>query len=203
MSISFDVYGTPANSPPYNLSPNGVHEVSWWCNATCAWPGTGQYGPSNGSYYAEKYFGYPDPYMTTTTLCHSDGSGCIEDKWRFFWGQCTSWVAWRLNELNGVSFNNSYRLPSGKTWGNADNWWTAAKEAGINYGGTHALGSVAWWPDSQQHDGGHVAYVEKVISSTSIIISEMNYDNLQGFRLVTITKSGGDWPYEFLYIGNR
>lgn len=42
MTLSFDVYGTPANAPPFNLSPNGDHQVSWgWrCiynppNSTC------------------------------------------------------------------------------------------------------------------------------------------------------------------------
>ena len=29
MTFSFDVYGTPANAPPFNLSPNGAHQVSW------------------------------------------------------------------------------------------------------------------------------------------------------------------------------
>jgi hypothetical protein len=29
MTLSFDVYGTPANAPPFNLSPNGAHQVSW------------------------------------------------------------------------------------------------------------------------------------------------------------------------------
>jgi hypothetical protein len=29
MTLSFDVYGTTANAPPDNLSPNGEHQVSW------------------------------------------------------------------------------------------------------------------------------------------------------------------------------
>ena len=45
--------------------------------------------------------------------------------------------------------------------------------------------------------------MEKVNSPTSIVISEMNYDNENGFRLVTITKSGGDWPGAFLHIADR
>ena len=40
-------------------------------------------------------------------------------------------------------------------------------------------------------------------SPTSIVISEMNYDNENGFRLITITKSGGGWPGAFLHIADR
>ena len=29
MSLSFDVYGTSTDDPPYNKAPNGVHHVSW------------------------------------------------------------------------------------------------------------------------------------------------------------------------------
>ena len=34
MTLSFDVYGTPANAPPSNLSPNGAHQVSWGWRCT-------------------------------------------------------------------------------------------------------------------------------------------------------------------------
>ena len=68
---------------------------------------------------------------------------------------------------------------------------------------TPVLGSVVWWPNSAAHEGGHVAYVEKVNSPTSVVISEMNYDNENGFRLVTIAKSGSDWPGAFLHIADR
>jgi surface antigen len=66
-----------------------------------------------------------------------------------------------------------------------------------------AVGSVAWWPDSSAHFGGHVAYVEKVNSPTSIIISEMNYDGDNGFRVSTITSSSANWPAAFIHIHDR
>jgi surface antigen len=60
------------------------------------------------------------------------------------------------------------------------------------------LGSVAWY------QYGHVAYVEKVISSTSVVISEMNFDNSNGFRVETITNTtNGHWPTAFIHIADR
>ena len=99
--------------------------------------------------------------------------------------------------------SDHYRMKDGGLWGNAVQWQAAAKSTGIASSSTPVLGSVAWWPNSSVHEGGHVAYVEKVNSPTSIVISEMNYDNENGFRLVTITKSGGDWPGAFLHIADR
>ena len=118
------------------------------------------------------------------------------DSWDFYQGQCTSWVAYRLNELNGVAFNDSF---DGQHWGDATNWGTAAEDAGIAVSGTPAVGSVAWYAGSPGDDDGHVAYVEQVLSSTSVVISEMNYDFDNGFRVRTITTSSG-WPTDFIHI---
>ncbi len=154
---------------------------------------TGQWAGTSGPLAASKYYGYPYPYAPQ---CTYGAHICRADKWYFFQGQCTSWVAYRLNELNGISFNNYYRQPSGQRWGGAVNWGSAARNAGIPVNGTPALGSVAWY------SYGHVAYVEKVNSPTSVVISEMNYDNQNGFRVRTITTSGG-WPTGFIHIADR
>ncbi|MGH3957562.1 MAG: hypothetical protein ACRDTL_00980, partial [Mycobacterium sp.] len=45
------------------------------------------------------------------------------DPWRFFNRECTSFVAWRLNNANGVGFNDFY---GGPQWGNANTWGAAA-----------------------------------------------------------------------------
>jgi len=165
------------------------------------WPGT------TGPYYANEYYGYP---YSNPPVCQANGTNCVVDKWHFYQGQCTSWVAYRLNELNGIQFSDTYGLPATGAdgqqvtlWGSADEWTTAAAALHIRFDGTPALGSVAWWPNSSQHIGGHVAYVERVISPTSVVISEMNYDNENGFRVLTITKSGGDWPVYFIHIADR
>ena len=187
-----------------NSGSNSIGKWSVFTPANGAWPGNaGPYYGSNGPYYANLYYQYPDPQPASTTVCKPSGTGCMTDSWDFYWGQCTSWVAYRLSEMNSIKFSDHYRMKDGGLWGNAAQWQAAAKSIGIATSSTPVLGSVAWWPNSVAHEGGHVAYVEKVNSPTSIVISEMNYDNENGFRLVTITKSGGDWPGAFLHIADR
>ena len=73
------------------------------------------------------------------------------------------------------------------------------QDVGIAVNGTPAVGSVAWYAGSPGDDDGHVAFVEQVLSSTSVVISEMNYDFDNGFRVRTITTSSG-WPTDFIHI---
>ena len=40
------------------------------------------------------------------------------DPWGFYYRECTSFAAWRLNHINGVNFNNYY---GGVHFGNAAN----------------------------------------------------------------------------------
>jgi surface antigen len=151
---------------------------------------TGQWAGAAGPAAAGKYYGYPYP---NAPQCTAGAYRCVADKWGFYQGQCTSWVAYRLNQLNGIGFSNAYR---GQHWGNAANWGTAARNLGISVNGTPAPGSVAWY------SSGHVAYVEKVNSPTSVVISEMNYDYANGFRVRTITTSSG-WPTGFIHVADR
>ena len=156
---------------------------------TGSWPG------SAGPAAASKYYGYPYPNPPNCGVVH-----CSPDMWDFFPGQCTSWVAYRLNQLNGIAFKDSYG--GAGAWGNADNWGPHARKLGIAVNGTPAVGAVAWYAASSSSQFGHVAYVEKVNSPTSIVISEMNYDNKNGFRVRTITTSSG-WPSGFIHIHDR
>jgi surface antigen len=145
---------------------------------------------TNGPQCAHDSYGYPYP---NSPDCDEGATlnGCVIDTWRFYQGQCTSWVAYRLSQLNGISFSNSYGGQG--TWGDATNWGSHARGLGITVDGTPAPGSVAWWSSS------HVAYVEQVNSPTSIVISEMNYDFHNGFWVHTITTTTG-WPSGFIHI---
>jgi len=152
------------------------------------WPGTA--GPG----IANSYYGYPysDPPACT------DGGACLADQWDFFQGQCTSWVAYRINQLSDIPFSNTYDGSSTDTWGPAANWGPHAMSLasyGITVDTTPTPGSIAWYSSGE----GHVAYVEWVNSPTSVVISEMNYDNDNGFRIRTITPSSG-WPTDFIHI---
>ena len=141
-----------------------------------AWPGAA--GPRQ----AAAQYGYP---YASPPAC-TDGGACVADKWYFYQGQCTSWLAYRLSQLNGFAFSNYYGGQG--RWGNADNWGPQARSLGIAVNATPALGSIGWY------SSGHVAYVEQVNSPTSIVISEMNYDGDNGFRIQSITPNSGYWP---------
>jgi surface antigen len=116
------------------------------------------------------------------------------DQWKFYQGQCTSWVAYELNHLNSIAFTDYY---GGKQWGDASNWKATAQSEGIAVDGNPGLGSIAWY------SADHVAYVEQVNSPTSIIISEMNYDYHNGFWVHTVTAGGSGWPTNFIHIRDR
>jgi surface antigen len=88
-------------------------------------------------------------------------------------------------------------------WSDARYWGPHAQALGIPVNGTPAVGSVAWYAASPSSKSGHVAYVEQVNSPTSIIISEMNYESDNGFRVFTITPSSGHWPTSFIHIHDR
>jgi surface antigen len=176
-----------------NLVIYGVHGGAIWSREGGTpltygkWPGTG--GPGA----AHLYYGYP--YANPPACTH--GGSCVTDRWNFYEGQCTSWVAYRLNQLNGIAFTDSY---GGRgAWGDAKNWGPHAQALDITVNGTPAVGSVAWYSSGTS---GHVAYVEQVNSPTSIVISEMNYDLDNGFWVHTITTSSG-WPAGFIHIADR
>jgi len=168
--------GTTAPAPP----PPGLRLGKW--------PGTG------GTAAAARYFGYPYPHPPACT----HGGACVADKWAFYRGQCTSWVAYRLNQLNKIAFSNSYGGQG--RWGDAVNWGPQARKLKITVNGTPTAGSIAWYGSTKSAPDGHVAYVEKVNSATSFVMSEMNYDSDNGFWVHTITKTTGDWPTGFIHF---
>jgi len=94
------------------------------------------------------------------------GSGIDEvDRWNFYTRECTSFVAWRLNNDAGIGFTNQYK---GVQWGNAGNWGDAARAVGIPVDNTPTVGSVAQFPPGNQGTGsyGHVAWVIGVNGNT-------------------------------------
>lgn len=157
----------------------------------------GQWPGPAGTRAAAKFYGYPYPHPPACT----GGGKCVADKWAFYRGQCTSWVAYRLNQIGGISFSNYY---GGKgRWGDAVRWGRMAKKLGITVNTTPTVGAIAWYSATKPAPDGHVAYVERVNSPTSFVMSEMNYDADNGFWVHTITKATGDWPTEFIHFADR
>ena len=106
------------------------------------------------------------------------------DPWRFFNRECTSFVAWRLNNANGVAFSDFY---GGPQWGNANNWGPTAMSLGIPVNGTPAVGSVAWNAADTGGTGslGHVAWVANVEPNGTVDVEEYDYNTLGGYDVRT------------------
>nr|WP_245891291.1 CHAP domain-containing protein [Desmospora activa] len=95
------------------------------------------------------------------------------DPWGFYIRQCTSFVAWRLNDA-GIEFHNTMR---GGRFSNAENWDDNARELGVKVNNKPAVGAVAQWDAGAfgHSNLGHVAYVVEV-DGDRITIEEYNYE---------------------------
>ncbi|MCW2792363.1 MAG: domain containing protein [Nocardioides sp.] len=114
--------------------------------------------------------------------------------WRMYTGHnCTNYAAYRMVKAG---------LPNDRPWsggGNAENW--GLEMASIT-DDTPMVGAVAWWGENVRPAGssGHVAYVERVISSTEIWISEDSWGG--DFHWRSVTKAGGGWPSGFIHFAD-
>ena len=145
-----------------------------------------------GTNLAHDNYGYPWPAAPD---CDEStvGSGCVSDSVGFFQGQCTSWVAYRLGQRNGIAFSNWF---DGRHWGNATEWSKVAKGLDYTSNKVPAAGAVGWYAR------GHVSYVEEVNSDGSVVISEMNTDGHNGFVVHTVYPGESSWPDRFLHLAD-
>ena len=100
-------------------------------------------------------------------------------------GQCTWYV---FDKVGG---------DIGSTWGNANNWASAASQAGYTVNNSPEAGSIL---QSSEGPMGHVAYVENVNSDGSIEVSEMNYSG-GPFSVSDRTISAGEASsYNYIHV---
>lgn len=122
----------------------------------------------------------------------------LADPWLFYNRECTSFVAWRLNNDAGVAFHNYYL---GVHWGDASNWKAAAARVGVPVDSTAQRGAVAWWAaGSAGSSRGHVAWVSGTTRS-SITVEEYNYLFRGGYDQRTISTGSSMWPSAFIHVG--
>ena len=96
-------------------------------------------------------------------------NGSYGDPWGFALRNCTSFVAWRLRETNGVSdFSNHM---DGGHWSDARNWDENARALGYVVDSVPAVGAVA---QSDAGLTGHVAWV-KAVGDGTVTIEEYNH----------------------------
>lgn len=107
----------------------------------------------------------------------------VEDPLGYFYGECTSYVAWRINrDAGSTTAPFKYSAAAGNFGnGNGYEWKTAWLARGWKVSSIPVVGSVAWW-DANGGVGigpyGHVAYVEEVTPDGKVIISEYNNEGL-------------------------
>ena len=112
--------------------------------------------------------------------------------WRMYSGHnCTNYAAYRMVKAG---------MPNTRPWsggGNATYWGTSMKSITNS---TPRVGAVAWWKARVYPAGsaGHVAYVEKVVSSSEIIVSMDSWNG--DFSWARITKTTKGWPSGFVHF---
>ena len=114
--------------------------------------------------------------------------------WRMYAGHnCTNYVAYRMVR-SGLS---SVRPWTGS--GNATNWGRAMSRITNS---TPAVGAVAWWKAGVKPAGsvGHVAYVERVVSASEIIVSQDSWGG--DFSWARVTRTSGGWPSGFIHFND-
>jgi surface antigen len=112
------------------------------------------------------------------------------DPWAFYYRECTSFVAFRLNLLKGFKFSN--RMAGGH-FGDGGHWDDNARALGYRVDNTPTVGSVMV---RDSGTWGHVAIVAKV-NSKSFLVEEYNHDVRHGYGTRTISRSarGRDWDH--------
>jgi surface antigen len=114
--------------------------------------------------------------------------------WRMYAGHnCTNYAAYRMV---------SSGLPNTRPWsggGNATYWGTSVPSLTDK---VPTVGAVAWWKANTGPAGsaGHVAYVERVVSATEIVISQDSWGG--DFSWATVTKASGNWPSGFIHFND-
>lgn len=114
----------------------------------------------------------------------------IVDRWAMYSGQCTSWVAWRMEQLNGYFHNNMWRNGISGHWGNAHEWNDNAVRLGYRVDRTPRVGAIAQWEPGVggASSRGHVAYIAAV-SGTTVSVQEYNWATALGFGIRSVPLS--------------
>ena len=143
-----------------------------------------------------------DPYISYyNNSSHGGQSTCINgspmDPVCNVLSNCVGWVSGRFNHIYSVlSGDKTMKYKSYHC--NAGDMYEKAASFGLKTGSTPQAGAIMVW--GKQGGAGHVAIVEKVISSDEVMTSESGY-NSYAFKNKTRKKGNGNWgsnsPYYF------
>jgi len=122
------------------------------------------------------------------------------DTWRFYNRECTSFVAWRLTNLNGATnFTNFMKGPNGKVghFGNANEWVANAKTIGYTVNDTPKVGAVA--VEKNVGGLGHIAWVSAV-NGSQVQIEEYNKWNGKVFDGAYHKRTAAKSAFTYIHI---
>lgn len=162
--------------------------------------------------------------LNANSVYESDIGGCPPsndlysrtDGYGFYSCQCTSYVAWKVNQ-NGIKLNNYQVEVNGKLQSigsyystinketihrlsHAGNWDDAVSTINIPVDNSPKVGDIAVWEPyiGGSKWAGHVAYVESVNSDGSVNISEYNFHTLIGYGTRKNVKAS-----HYIHIGSN
>jgi surface antigen len=160
-----------------------------WANAACAWNGE----TSGTGYWCSDYDWGEQTCPPGDGYCTSGNkiNGYYQlDQWGEGFRNCTSYVAWELNQVFGIN-------PS--DWGNGKDWNTSALAAGYHDDSSPQVGDVAQWNATPGNSWGHVAYVYAVNDGVASY-DEYNYHE-DGNFLNSETSSTQGSPNNWIHFG--
>lgn len=143
-----------------------------------------------------------DPYISYYNNSNSGGqSTCINgsptDSTCNVLSNCVGWVCGRFNHIYSV-LSGDKTMKYKAFHCNAGDMYDKAASFGLKTGSTPQAGAIMVW--GKQGGAGHVAIVEKVVSSDEVLTSESGY-NSYAFRNKNRKKGNGNWgsnsPYYF------
>lgn len=146
--------------------------------------------------------GANDPYISYYNNSNRGGqSTCINgspmDPVCNVLSNCVGWVSGRFNHIYSV-LSGDKTMKYKAFHSNAGDMYEKAASFGLKTGSTPQAGAIMVW--GKQGGAGHVAIVEKVISSDEVMTSESGY-NSYAFKNKNRKKGNGNWgsnsPYYF------
>ena len=167
---------------------------------------------SDSPVYADDGTGYPWPNATYVdanydwgySTCPANDSGCMTlsgwlsgvkygeaDPWVYYLRNCTSYVAWKINNVFAKDIHG---------WGNAASFNTSALAASYTDDSSPRPGDIAQWNGTGGNPYGHVAYVLSVTSGIATY-AQFNYAGDGNFTN-TYTSAGGSQgaPSHYIHI---
>lgn len=199
LSAGFNAMADSSSGPMSSI----IKTIFGGFNSSSTDSSSGSYGDSSSGYVYSGDSPFPivtskpsanDPYISYYNNSRNGGqSTCINgsptDSVCNVLSNCVGWVCGR--------FNHIYSLLSGdKTMKykafhcNAGDMYEKASSYGLKTGSTPQAGAIMVW--GKQGGAGHVAIVEKVVSSDEVLTSESGYNSF-AFKNKTRKKGNGNW----------